>query len=257
VITYKGRFSITIGDCWYAASSGPPAADIVHYYHLPEPLEGAVNQEFSTIWIDLAQPEDQLMAGMNKSTRHHVRKASEYGLIYDAWYPDTATVLDEFASFFDASASAKSMPLVNRESLRVYAAAGVLDLSRVSDREGRPLVWHGHYRDSRHARQTHTASIFRLQPDPEFRNFLGRANRYSCWQDIRRFKRAGVLTYDFGGWYPGTEDQELLAVNFFKEGFGGRIVKTFHATRGETPKGRLYLAAARLRQRFGRRGRHG
>jgi hypothetical protein len=64
-----------------------------------------------------------------------------------------------------------------------------------------------------------------------------------------RFKRAGVALFDLGGWYAGLEDKELLAINFFKEGFGGRIVKTFHCTRAETAKGRLYLAAARLRRR--------
>jgi hypothetical protein len=250
MITFKAKFSITVGTCWYTTDTSGRVADLVHYRHLPEPIEGAINEEFVTLWIDLTKDEDELLAEMNKSTRHHVRKAGEYGFAYEAWYPDTTRKLQEFREFFDASAAAKGLlPLAWRD-IRAYASNGALDLSRVSAADGTPLVWHGHYRDAGHARQTYTASVFRTQSDPAFRNMVGRANRYHCWEDMLRFKREGIPLYDFGGWYPGTDDQELLAVNFFKEGFGGRVVTTFYCTRAGTLKGRLYLAAAAAKKRL-------
>ncbi len=250
MITFKTKCLVTVGTCWYTTETGGRRADLIHYRHLPEPIEGAIREEFVTLWIDLTKDEDHLLAEMNKSTRHHVRKAGEYGLLYESWYPDTREKLDEFCEFFDASASAKSLPLVDRKDIRAYASSGALDLSRVCAADGTPLVWHGHYRDAGHARQTYTASIFRTQPDPAFRNMLGRANRYHCWEDMRRFKREGIPLYDFGGWYPGTENEDLLAVNFFKEGFGGSVVRTFYCTRAGTLKGRLYLAAAAAKKKL-------
>jgi hypothetical protein len=118
----------------------------------------------------------------------------------------------------------------------------------VSDRDSVPLIWRAHYRDQTHARPTHTASIFRARPGSE-RAFLGQANRWGFWEDMRRLRRDGIRTYDFGGWYPGTENEELLRVNSFKQGFGGQIVKTYLCTRPETVFGRLYFGAARLKHR--------
>ena len=141
MITFKTKFSITVGTCWYTTETDGRRADLIHYRHLPEPIEGAIREEFVTLWIDLTKDEDQLLAEMNKSTRHHVRKAGEYGLVYESWYPDTGEKLDEFCEFFDASASAKALPLVDRKDIRAYAAEGALDLRGSRLRTARP--WYG------------------------------------------------------------------------------------------------------------------
>ena len=247
MITYKLKRLVTVAEVWYSGDA-PAGADIVHYWYFPDPSTGA--DEFTTIWIDLSKPQDELLSDMNKSTRHHIRKAAEYELRYDYWHPDTAAQLSEFIDFSNASNAAKDLGPVDARWLRRAAECGALDLSRVMDRDGSPLVWHAHYREASHARQTHTASVFRSRPDSDYRTFLGRTNRWGWWEDMKRFQREGIQLYDFGGWYSGTENKELLAVNFFKEGFGGRIVKTYNYTRAKTALGRLYLLAGRLRRRF-------
>jgi lipid II:glycine glycyltransferase (peptidoglycan interpeptide bridge formation enzyme) len=246
MITYRRRGIITVGESWFTADLGASKPDIIHYRSLVEPLEDT--QEFTTIWIDLTRPEDELLAQMNKSTRHHVRKAYEYGLRYESWYPDVNAKLDEFIAFHDASNAAKGLPLTDRFALHAHAGRGVLDLSRIADSDGNTLVWHGHYRDRTHVQQTYTASVFRARPDSQYRTYLGRANRWGCWEDMKRFRREGILLYDFGGWYSGTTNEELVAVNFFKEGFGGKFATTYFCTRPLTLLGRLYLWAARHRR---------
>lgn len=247
MFSYRRRRILTVGESWFSADPVASGMDIVHFRSLAEPLEDT--QEFTTIRIDLNKPEEQLLAEMSKSTRHHIRKGGECGFRYEYWHADAASQLDEFIRFLDASNAAKGLPPGDRVAIYAHAECGVLDLSRVSDSSGDPLVWHGHYRDRHNAQQTYTASVFRARLDSEYRTYLGRANRWGCWEDMRRFRRDGIRLYDFGGWYPGTENQQLLAVNFFKEGFGGSIVKTYFCTRPLTWFGRLYLWAGRVRSR--------
>ena len=54
-------------------------------------------------------------------------------------------------------------------------------------------------------------------------------------------KSAGISTYDFGGWYDGTTDQERLSINKFKEQFGGQVVKNYICEQALTLKGALFL----------------
>jgi len=71
---------------------------------------------------------------------------------------------------------------------------------------------------------------------------IGRANCFHTWHDILRFQRQGIETYDFGGWYGGTENAEKLRINRFKESFGGKVVPEFNYEVGVTIAGRLALA---------------
>jgi hypothetical protein len=54
-----------------------------------------------------------------------------------------------------------------------------------------------------------------------------------------------ALLYDFGGWYPGTQNQALLQINRFKESFGGELVVQYKCDWGVTWKGALGLWIAR------------
>ena len=61
-----------------------------------------------------------------------------------------------------------------------------------------------------------------------------------------RFKDQGVRYFDFGGWYPGTEDIQLLGANAFKKSLGGQVVREFECEQIITLKGWAMLTAARL-----------
>jgi hypothetical protein len=250
VIVYRNRWRLRIGESWYTDELAGASADIVHYFHLKQPLPGGPFEEFTTLWLDLTQPEESIFEAMNRTTRYEIRRAADCGLRCDSWFEDSAAHTCRFADFYDAFTAQKRLPPARRDWLAIHAAAGVLDLSCVSAPDGEPLVWHLYYRDRTYARLRQSASLFRDSADPQFRALAGKANRLLHWEDMKRFKNAGATLYDFGGWYAGAEDRDLLAINQFKEGFGGKIVKTFHCTRALTLPGKLYLAAVSLRRRL-------
>jgi CelD/BcsL family acetyltransferase involved in cellulose biosynthesis len=76
-----------------------------------------------------------------------------------------------------------------------------------------------------------------------------RTNRASCfllWKSMLRLKGQGVRYFDFGGWYPGTEDIQLLGANAFKKSMGGKTIREFECEQIVTFKGWMLLTAARL-----------
>ena len=53
------------------------------------------------------------------------------------------------------------------------------------------------------------------------------------------FKSEGVRSYDLGGVYRGTEDEEQMRITRFKTSFGGVAVDTFNAVLPLTARGRF------------------
>lgn len=157
---------------------------------------------------------------------------------------------DAFCAFFEEhNVHGGSLRQVRRW-MRAHAEHLTLDLSRISDSRGRTLVWHAHYRDATYARGKYSVSISR--ENIELGALVGRANRYLTWENIKRFKANGLAIYDLGGWYAGKDDQKLLAVNRFKEQWGGRIMSSFHCTRALTLKGAIFLWGTSLRGQLAR-----
>ena len=248
MVIYKQRF-VTVAECWYTMPSLSYRADILYCLQLDSPLEGNRTSEFKTIWIDLGKSEDDLLRAMHANTRNRIRRAAQEKFKYEFWHIDASEQLEVFGDFFEKHASHRGSLREMHRWTRAHAKHGTLDLSRVSDAEGRVLVWHAHYRDREYARGKYSVSRSRAS-NPDLRSAIGRANRYHTWQDIQRFKGAGMSVYDLGGWYSGNDDAKLLGVNRFKEEFGGRVVTTFHCSRALTAKGRLYLWAADIRARL-------
>lgn len=81
------------------------------------------------------------------------------------------------------------------------------------------------------------------------RNLIGRANRFHHWQDMLRFKQAGIRVYDFGGWYQGTTDTEKLGINRFKAEFGGTVVTNYNCKLLLTAKSRWLVNAGKWFER--------
>lgn len=212
MITYKGKCSTVIGESWYTEDLDGGQADVVHYFHLVQPPPTGKFVEFTTIWLDLTLPEADLLRAMGKTTRYEIRHGAACGFHQHSWFTDSAGQIGLFADFYDAFAAAKHLEPSDRKWLAHHAAAGTLDLSSISDAQQNPLVWHAYFRDRSHVRLRYSASTPRDAADAELRALTGRANRYLHWLDITRFREAGVTTYDFGGWYPGSSDKALLAL---------------------------------------------
>ena len=247
VIVHQNPF-LTIGDSWYQSVQQETEVDLLAFYQSSRPVHSIWSREFHSLVVDLLRDQDAIFSEMGKTNRYKISRAGKRdNLGYEWWHKDSETVLDQFMEFFAKFAHNVGLQMPQKSWLRAYAKAGVLDISRVSDEQGRVLSWHTHYRGDSHARLFHSASSFRNFDDSTTRSLIGRANRFQHWRDMLRFKEANVAAYDFGGWYEGHEDQERLRINGFKEEFGGQVVKAFNSIQPMTFLGRAYLYARLIR----------
>jgi hypothetical protein len=226
----------------------PDDVDVIEYFQWSEPLPGTRYSDFYTLHLDLTQAPETLWAGISKNCRDKIHRAEgRDGLVEKHWSPASGA-LGEFIDEFDRFADSKGIPPAPRERLRRLDDAGVLDISAALS-EGKPLVWRCHMRAAGRARALHKASLYRSANEPAARTMMGRASRYLQWQDILYYQGLGMRLYDFGGWYHGHTDADLLRINNFKAQFGGQVVREFHCARAASWRGRAVLSARALRRR--------
>jgi lipid II:glycine glycyltransferase (peptidoglycan interpeptide bridge formation enzyme) len=239
------RMSVTIADLYFdeALPSGIKL-DIVRFNQWPRLVEGATCIPFSTIVLDLSLSTQELLSKMNRATRYQIRRASEKDrLVYEFSNSGHVDMATKFADHFDRCAGLKNLAKASRKRLFILARIGALDVSFVCDNRGEILAATSYIMTPGRARVLYTGAAFRATTDHTRRTVIGRANRYLYWRDILRFKEAGVRIFDFGGYYTGSEDQEKLRVNSFKEGFGGQVLQEYNCRKAVTLKGKAALWA--------------
>ncbi|MDZ8079915.1 MAG: hypothetical protein RMX35_12550 [Nostoc sp. DcaGUA01] len=241
------KFIFSVGEVWFDENPQELRnVDVVHYRQSIHPIKGGQSDEFYTRVIDLTKSHDELWGSISSNDKYKIRRAEQKDeVIYEYWEQTDSDILNEFCKFYDLFASQKGLTKINKIQLKNRVDAGVIDISRVKLKDGESLVWHVYYRTKNRARLLHSASL-KKNNDTSYQSILGRANRYHHWQDIVRFKNLGISTYDFGGWYRGSTDQEKLGINQFKEKFGGEVVKNFNCVYGITLKGKLYLRLLKI-----------
>jgi len=248
MIVYRKKF-LGIVEYWNNEKPDAPAVDLIRCFQQPHPIEGMICREFFTILLDINRDDEEIFGGIKRDTRYEIRRAtSKDGLSCDYFDGMDSEAFQRFCDYYDEFANQKAQPKLNRAWLSLLAESGALTLSRVNDasEERETLVWHAYHRSNVRATLLYSASLFREHDDSARRNMIGRANRFLHWQDILRFKAAGVSVYDFGGWYEGTTNRERLSINHFKEEFGGEIVKNYICERAITIKAKLFLRLRRL-----------
>ncbi len=246
MIVTRSRWLRT-GEVWFDEDPSGERVDVIVFRQRSQPVDGARCTVFHSLEVDLTPDPDAILARMTKDTRYEIRRAADKDkVVAKCWFSNSGEALDRFCEFYDRFAAGKGLGPARRPYLKSMAEAGVLDLSLATSPDGAELVWHAYYRSNGRVRLQHSASLFREGADNAFRNLVGRANRFLHWDDMLRFKREGVTTYDWGGWYEGTEDQDRLRINQFKEEFGGQVVKTYNCVQVVSAKGRLVLATGRL-----------
>lgn len=251
MIIRRKRF-VRIGETYFEETPDGGSVDIVRWNQAPVPRECGLFggcSEFHTLIIDLTQPEETLFHAMQKTTQNEVRRAAREDVRCEIRHHPHEQFLNSFSDFYDAFAAQKHLPKSNRARLKAIAAEGRLSLSRAS-LNSEDLVWHAYYRAPLRTRQLHSASLFRAQDAADARKLVSRANRLLHWADIKAFKAEGLAWFDFGGWYAGTTNAELLAINRFKQSFGGKVWKEFNCTWGLTTVGKLALLANRFSEQL-------
>lgn len=248
-ITYKSRF-LTWGEVWYDNEWEQTPVDCLIYLQRSAPIPGAKGRELLIYLIDLQQEIERLKANLKGDTWRKIRRAGEQDkIVIEHLDSKNRKVLDRFEQFYNGFAAQKGMNPIQRWRLEGLAAAGVLDLSAAKDPNGETLVYHVNYRDDQHASGINSVSLFRNYADSAFRNMIGRANCYLTWSDFLRYKKQGLKSFDFGGWYQGN-DPTMLSINRFKTNFGGHVMRKYECLRILTLKGWIVL---KLAQWFGSR----
>ncbi|MFO1207025.1 MAG: hypothetical protein U1E63_15110 [Burkholderiales bacterium] len=237
------RHGLRVAEQWLdEPPARPRECDLLLLHQYSRAPGKAFSSPFVSLALDLSQSEDALLQGLNRDTKYKVRRAQgkdEVICIHEgAGAPEELCL--QFQAFYDEFASAKGVGLVSRAELLARNRAGALRFSRAVYR-GQTAVWHVHVATSERATLLYSASHFRQLDDNDTRAAIGRANRLLHWSDMLTFRAQGLKVYDFGGWYAGTEDDALLKINQFKEGFGGVRVDQVNAALALSWRGWLYL----------------
>jgi len=251
MIVFKHTFA-TLAEIWFdpdplrTIASCDSRVDVILFRHTPCPIPGARCQDTHTLEVDLRQSAEALTSSFDTQTTSDLKRAARGGLKYRYWKNPDKKVLDEFCDFNSRFSERKGLVKSNRQRLEIYSRAGLLDLSTVASNAGTTLTWQSFIVDKQRARYLHGAAAPPNHPSPS-RSLVARANRLHHRNNMLRFKEAGVAVYDMGGWYDGKEDPKKLGINRFKEGFGGRVSKSFNYEIALSLKGKLYLE---LRRRY-------
>jgi hypothetical protein len=224
--------------------------DIIRYNQWSMPVGGAECRPFSTIVLDLTRSHQELLSTIRSHTRRKLRRAEKDDLVCECSNGENLDTVRMVADHFDRCGQLKNLVKASRARLLILARSGALDVSFVRDGGGEILSAISYLRVPGRARALYAAAAFRNTKDLARRAAIGCANRYLVWQDILRFKKAGLRMFDFGGYYTGSEDQEKLRINTFKEEFGGVVLHQYNCQEAATLTGVAALWAIELRNRW-------
>ena len=239
MIRIRGR-AVVYGELWF--DEAPPSdagVDILVHRYRPAPIPCGHSLLLHSLRTELAPPAEAIAAGFDETCRRHVRRAEREDGLRSEVFAEPTGELEEFAAFYDAFARQKGLSVLDRHWLARAVEARQLALSCVS-REGERLVWHAHLTAGRTAQLAHSASLFR-GTDGDHRALVARANRWLHLQDMRAFKAAGGLHYDWGGIFADECTPERAGVNRFKRSFGGVPVLAYECSVPVTLRGRVWL----------------
>jgi hypothetical protein len=252
MLTTKGP--VRIAEIWFDDDYGAARADIVRFRNRSTPPEEGHCVEWNTLIVDLAQEVVEIEAKIKSDARYAIRRAAaKDNLIYKYHDQPVDEAMETFLAFYRQFAGATGLPSISAAHLRLLRESKQLILTTVQTPSGEDLVWHSYLCGKDRVRLLHSASLFRTADNSGYRQLVGRANRYHHWIDFMKFKEAGFRTYDFGGWYAGTEDSDKLRINRFKEEFGGTVVPTYY---GEVALTLLGKVALKLKSGWGKSVTH-
>jgi hypothetical protein len=256
MIYYRKKNGIRIAEIWYDRGGEPEKkSDVIKYKFAEEVREGAaLREDLFTLLLDLGEDEKALHAYIGKSAKNEINRARERDGVRCGVFLElnekSAEKLNQYIDYFNAFAASKNRSAISFSDLGQFYEAGTLCIRRALSREGSPvLAMHAYIVGDNRARLLQSASHFRESFDPEERKLIGRANRLLHWEDILYFKAMGLGWYDFGGWYGGETDREKLAINQFKETFGGKKRREYSYLLPVSGAGKIALAIQRILKR--------
>ena len=237
----RRRVLLSMRDVWYDSNAYYTDADVVYYTQMDKPMGDEWYDQY-TILIDLEQSKEVLFEQIQKRSREEIRSMlSKTDFFFSAIAEGiTRTLLNEFIECYNRFANAKKIPAAEVHRLSDYLENGLLTITRVFDKNNVVVAWHAYRVNADRVFLIYSITTAYLHTDSKMKNEIGAANKFCHWKDLEYFKNLGVKLYDFGGWYNGNTDKELLGINNFKEKFGGIITPNYNGIQYVTLKGKLF-----------------
>lgn len=251
MFVYKSRF-LRRGEVWFDNPPGRAAVDWILYRNRSQPVPSARSRHFYNRLINLSKSVEELFGELEPRTAAKLREAEEKDHIQCEWAMVTdEKQLDDLERMWNQSLEARRRwGMLDRSWLREMISAGAFELESAREPSGALLAYGGLFRDPHRVQQLMMVSPPRATLEPATRARTNRACSFLIWSTMLRLKQQGVRCFDFGGWYPGTEDIQLLGFNAFKKSFGGEVVREFECEQMLTLKSRVLFSGARLAARI-------
>jgi hypothetical protein len=247
---YRSRFLIR-GEVWFEDPPGDLPVDWILYRNRSRPVAGARWRYFHNFLLDLSKSEADLAAALEPRTAHKIKTAEQKDRVECDW----ATVVDEgqldlVEQLWNPRLEAqRRWGMLNRPWMRPMIANGSLELASARDSGGKLLALAAYYRNQHRLQQLLIVSPPRATAGAADRAQTNRACTCLIWRTAMRAKAQGLGCFDFGGWYPGTDDIQYLGANVFKKGFGGEVVREYECEKIVTLKALVVLTTAHLIER--------
>jgi len=223
--------------------------DRLVFYQRATPVSHADCEQRHTLVLDLSASLEELLGGFAKDAAYEIRRAENKDkIVCEPCDARNAEAAAAFWKFFEHFAAATGLASPGKWYFDLLCEAGLADLSLARAPGGEVLAYHAHCRGRDRVLLSNVCTLHKSAADGAKRQLIGRANRLLFRFDLLRFKEQGFRTYDFGGWYSGQTDAHLLAINKFKEQFGGQVVPTYICNQGRTVKGKIALFIRRQLQ---------
>lgn len=220
-IHYKrGLFSVTE---IFLNSAYKTDADINYFIQCTDNIQNKLD-EFYTLLIDLGQTEEQIKSKFYHRTLTEINSfLTNQQFDYHLSLSPEKEELSYFIKLYNQFAETKKIRKAETFRLRAYQAQGILAISYI--KQNNNFLWINFYRIT--SQRAVNISSFEGNDFSGNNSRKGRAHRALHWLDIKEFKKHEINYYDFGGWYAGKTNEELLRINAFKEQFSGDKVKEY------------------------------
>lgn len=184
---------------------------------------GFKRKEFTTLVIDLSQDLENIWKNMDSSSCRYVIKKAEKGGIKIKLNQRR----EDFYRLNKQFKTSKGLGARNTDSLGFIERYGTLFTAEFQKEMIAGCLF---LEDKNNIRWLLGASK-RLNNIKS--KLSGDANRLLLWEAIKYAKEKGIKEFDFGGYYTGEKkDEQKEKINFFKKGFGGKLITHYTYQKG-------------------------
>lgn len=186
-------------------------------------------QRNATVCIALNAPLDEIMKGVSKSGRYHIRQAEKLAGQIRIARNEPKFAADFLPLYNDFARSKPEVSPISDKILKRFQAHADYFLAYFDEQ---PMCGHMLFRDRTIGRARLLYSANRRLEHPETARICGILNRFLHWTEICAYRAEGFETYDFGG----IRDDQSDGITRFKMSFGGQVIDEYTYWCAGSPK---------------------